>query len=157
MAACKRNNLFIVNHNLQRFQITAGLYEPTDEECTWTLDDDSKEGEESNEDMNSNTIFKEEKKDEDSKGVPEFWLTIFKNVELLADMIQDHDEPILKHLTDIKVRYLEDPMGFALDFFFSPNDYFENSVLTKTYEMKCQPDEEDPFSFEGPEIHKCKV
>jgi len=122
------------------------------------LDDDSnKEGGEHNEDMNSNTIFKEEKKDEDSKGVPEFWLTIFKNVELLADMIQDHDEPILKHLTDIKVHYLEDPMGFALEFFFSPNDYFENRVLTKTYEMKCQPDEEDPFSFEGLEIHKCKV
>ena len=48
-------------------------------------------------------------------------------------------------------------MGFVLEFFFSPNEYFENSVLTKTYDMKCVPDEEDPFSFEGPEIHKCKV
>lgn len=48
-------------------------------------------------------------------------------------------------------------MGFALEFYFSPNEYFENGVLTKTYYMKCMPDEEDPFSFEGPEIHKCKV
>jgi len=26
--------------------------------------------------------------DENTKGVPDFWLTIFKNVEMLADMIQ---------------------------------------------------------------------
>merc|ERR1712071_201531 len=38
----------------------------------------------------------------------------------------------------------------------SPNEHFENSVLIKKYEMKCTPDEDDPFSFEGPEIHKCK-
>ena len=25
-------------------------------------------------------------------------------------------------------------------------------VLTKSYKMKCEPDEDDPFSFEGPEI-----
>jgi len=23
--------------------------------------------------------------------------------------------------------------------------------------MKCTPDKDDPFSFEGPEIYKCKV
>jgi hypothetical protein len=23
--------------------------------------------------------------------------------------------------------------------------------------MKCEPDKDDPFSFEGPEIYKCKV
>merc|ERR1740128_1303156 len=47
-------------------------------------------------------------------------------------------------------------MGFVLELFFSPNEFFDNLVLTKKYEMKCTPDEEDPFSFEGPEIHKCK-
>ena len=25
-------------------------------------------------------------------------------------------------------------------------------VLTKSYKMKCEPDEDDPFAFEGPEI-----
>ena len=39
-------------------------------------------------------------------------------------------------------------MGFTLYFHFSPNDYFENQVLTKTYELKCEPQEDDPFSFE---------
>jgi len=118
---------------------------------------DDKEDEELSEEMKSKAILEGEKKDVDDKGVPEFWLTIFKNVELLAEMVQDHDEPILKHLTDIKVHYKEDPMGFVLDFHFSPNDHFENTVLTKSYDMKCEADAEDPFSFEGPEIHKCKV
>merc|ERR1712083_681034 len=32
---------------------------------------------------------------------------------------------------------------------------FTNSILTKCYEMKCEPPEDDPFSFEGPKIFKC--
>lgn len=90
-------------------------------------------------------------------------------------MIQPHDEPILSHLTDIKVYLLEEPMvilllifffllliiyyyqGFALEFHFSPNEWFTNTVLTKEYEMKCVPDKNNPLNFEGPEIFKCKV
>ena len=30
-----------------------------------------------------------------------------KNVDLLAEMIQEHDEPVLKHLTDVRVRFQE--------------------------------------------------
>merc|ERR1711894_353696 len=59
-------------------------------------------------------------------------------------------------LTDITVAFSEkDPMGFTLHFHFTPNQFFTNSVLTKCYEMKCEPPEDDPFSFEGPEIFKC--
>lgn len=72
-------------------------------------------------------------------------------------MVEDHDIPILKHLEDVKVILNENPMGFILEFYFSPNEYFQNSVLTKEYEMNCTLDECDPFSFEGPEIVKCKV
>merc|ERR1711874_381074 len=42
-----------------------------------------------------------------------------------------------------------------LHFHFAPNQFFTNSILTKCYEMKCEPPEDDPFSFEGPEIFKC--
>lgn len=42
-----------------------------------------------------------------------------------------------------------------MEFHFSPNEYFTNTVLTKEYFMKCVPEEDDPFSFEGPEIYKC--
>lgn len=46
--------------------------------------------------------------------------------------------------------------GFTLEFYFDTNDFFTNTVLTKHYSMRSEPDEEDPFSFEGPEIVKCK-
>eukprot|EP00497_Spongosphaera_streptacantha_P003550 TRINITY_DN4281_c0_g1_i1.p2 TRINITY_DN4281_c0_g1~~TRINITY_DN4281_c0_g1_i1.p2 ORF type:complete len:92 (+),score=26.85 TRINITY_DN4281_c0_g1_i1:247-522(+) len=46
-------------------------------------------------------------------------------------------------------------MGFVLEFQFSPNDYFTNSALTKTYRMKAEPDKDDPFSFDGPDIYAC--
>lgn len=97
-----------------------------------------------------------EKEDKDVKGVPEFWLTIFKNVDMLQEMVQDHDEPALKALKDITVTFAEKPMGFTLHFHFAANDFFSDSVLTKEYFMKCEPSEDDPFSFEGPEIVKCK-
>ena len=48
--------------------------------------------------------------EEDPKGVPEFWLTIFKNVEMLQEMVQDHDEPALATLRDITVTFTENPM-----------------------------------------------
>jgi nucleosome assembly protein 1-like 1 len=71
--------------------------------------------------------------EEEVKGVPEFWLTAFKNHYQLMELIQDKDEPVLKHLVDVRTRYHTDKPGFALDFVFSENDYFDNSTLTKTY------------------------
>uniref|UniRef100_A0A6I8NDV2 Nucleosome assembly protein 1 like 4 n=1 Tax=Ornithorhynchus anatinus TaxID=9258 RepID=A0A6I8NDV2_ORNAN len=92
------------------------------------------------------------------KGIPEFWFTIFRNVDMLSELVQEYDEPILKHLQDIKVKFSEpgQPMAFMLEFHFEANDYFTNSVLTKTYKMKSEPDTTDPFSFEGPEIVDCE-
>merc|ERR1712179_796701 len=59
-------------------------------------------------------------------------------------------------LNDITVTFSEkNPMGFTLHFHFLPNEYFTNTILTKSYELKCEPQEDDPFSFEGPEIFKC--
>ncbi|ERE81063.1 cysteinyl-tRNA synthetase, cytoplasmic [Cricetulus griseus] len=91
------------------------------------------------------------------KGIPEFWFTIFRNVDMLSELVQEYDEPILKHLQDIKVKFSDpgQPMSFVLEFHFEPNDYFTNPVLTKTYKMKSEPDKADPFSFEGPEIVDC--
>lgn len=45
--------------------------------------------------------------------------------------------------------------SFTLEFHFEPNDFFTNTVLTKTYKMRSEPDENDPFSFDGPEIMSC--
>merc|ERR1711997_81072 len=123
--------------------------------------DDEEDDEELAGDMKDKAKLEDEKSkkeatEKDAKGVPDFWLTIFKNVDMLQEMVQEADEPVLSKLTDITVPFSESPMGFTLHFFFAPNDYFSNNVLTKEYEMKCEPSEDDPFSFEGPEIFKCK-
>ncbi|NXR91377.1 NP1L1 protein, partial [Hypocryptadius cinnamomeus] len=140
----------------KRSEIINAIYEPTEEECEWKADAD----EEISDEMKEKAKLEEEKKDEekeDPKGIPEFWLTVFKNVDLLSDMVQEHDEPILKYLKDIKVKFSEvgQPMSFTLEFHFEPNDYFTNEVLTKTYRMRSEPDDSDPFSFDGPEIMGC--
>merc|ERR1719251_450979 len=144
----------------QRGRITKGEYEPNDDECQWPSDDEEEDKELAG-DMKDKAKLEDEKtkkeaEEKDVKGVPEFWLTIFKNVDMLQEMVQESDEPVLHKLTDITVTFSEQPMGFTLHFYFAPNDYFSNSVLTKEYEMKCEPSEDDPFSFEGPEIFKCK-
>ncbi|XP_037070853.1 nucleosome assembly protein 1-like 1 [Pollicipes pollicipes] len=153
---CKYHKLYTPLYD-QRTQVISGQYEPTDAECEFTLDDDISEDMKDKAQIDEAPPKPPADMDENTKGIPEFWLTVCKNVDLLAEMIQEYDEPILKHLTDIKVAFREkDPEGFTLEFHFSPNDHFTNAVLTKEYFMKCTPDEKDPFSFEGPEIIKSK-
>ena len=51
-------------------------------------------------------------------------------------MITDRDADALKHLVDISISYLppkEKQPGFKILFHFTPNDYFKNEVLEKTY------------------------
>ncbi|TRY93669.1 hypothetical protein DNTS_001121 [Danionella cerebrum] len=144
----------------KRSEIVRAAYEPTDEECEWKQDEEEELTVSKQEEMKEKAKVEEEKKDEekeDPKGIPEFWLTVFKNVDLLSEMLQEHDEPILKHLQDIKVKFSDagQPMSFALEFHFEPNDFFTNTVLTKSYKMRSEPDESDPFSFDGPEIMGC--
>merc|ERR1712012_438452 len=155
---CKYHELYQPLYQ-KRSTITKGEYEPNDDECQWPSDDEDDEDLAS--DMKDKAKIEDEKTkndadEKDVKGVPDFWLTIFKNVDMLQEMVQEADEPLLSKLTDITVTFSETPMGFTLHFYFAPNDYFSNTVLTKEYEMKCEPSEDDPFSFEGPEIFKCK-
>jgi nucleosome assembly protein 1-like 1 len=66
------------------------------------------------------------------KGVPEFWLSAMKNMIALADLITSKDEEVLRHLTDVRLSYLDVP-GFRLEFEFSTNEFFTDKVLTKSY------------------------
>lgn len=52
----------------------------------------------------------------------------------------------------LSFRFLQ---GYVLEFYFKPNEYFEETLLTKTYHLKIAIDEKDPMSFDGPEITKC--
>lgn len=94
----------------KRSNIVSGVYEPTDKECEWKSDDEGEEEEKLTDDLQKKakvTDGEVEEQSKDIKGIPDFWLTIFRNVGMLAEMIQEHDEPILKHLYDIKVTFLE--------------------------------------------------
>lgn len=64
-------------------------------------------------------------------GVSHFWLNVL--TATIAE-IHENDRPILEHLTDVRStnKPLSD-LGFVLEFHFSPNEYFENAVLTKEY------------------------
>lgn len=160
----------------RRNNIVDGSYEPNEKEATWVdpleeLVEQLNKGEgnvdsEKTEDEKLADGVKNLSFDENTKGIPEFWLTAMKNVEILEEMIQEHDEDVLKHLTDIKLIFTgkkegemspedESEMGFILEFIFSPNEYFTNTALTKRYKMKAEPDKDDPFSFDGPDIYAC--
>jgi len=167
----------------KRMKIVSGEHTPTEEETKWV--DPAASDDEDEEDVeklaapkseavltNGDAAATEEEKiacdvidklnieDDDVHGIPEFWLCAMKNEETISEMIQECDEPILKHLTDIQLHFTSklagnESMGFVLEFVFSPNEFFTNASLTKTYTMKCEPEEDDPFSFDGPDIVAC--
>ncbi|XP_076471509.1 nucleosome assembly protein 1-like 1 isoform X2 [Babylonia areolata] len=147
----------------KRSAVVKGRHEPTEEECDWPSDeekeDDEDEAKLADELKKKATVTDAKEEDatqEDVKGVPGFWLTIFKNVDLLQEMVQPHDEPILNHLWDIRAKLSEEETkGFTLEFHFEPNEYFTELVLTKQYTMRFEQDPTDPFGYEGPEIVKC--
>ena len=89
-----------------------------------------------------------------SNGIPEFWLTALRNHIGLGDIITERDEAALKHLIDLRIEHInvedadekqEDTeeeqykQGYTIIFEFSPNEFFENKILEKSY-------------FYGPEV-----
>ena len=76
-----------------------------------------------------------------------------KNCPQTGDMITEKDDSIIGHLTSISYAYLSDPLdhGFTLTFTFSPNEYFTNTVLTKTYHLLSPPDAFGDIMFESAE------
>ncbi|KAG9014196.1 hypothetical protein FRB90_005492 [Tulasnella sp. 427] len=74
------------------------------------------------------------KADDDIKGVPQFWLHALKNHREVAPFITERDEEALAYLQDICVKFLPSSTpGYILSFYFAPNEFFTNKVLTNTY------------------------
>lgn len=110
----------------KRAKIISGALEPTDAEVkAGESEDDTKE------ESDASGPKVEDVTAEVAKGIPEFWLSAMKNSSL-AETITDRDEAPLKHITNIRMEYLDKP-GFRLIFEFSENAYFENKAITKTY------------------------
>jgi nucleosome assembly protein 1-like 1 len=146
----------------QRSKIINGEYEPTEDESKWELDEEDEEEAKEAVDLAKDLKAKAQLSDvgsgaSDVKGVPDFWLQTFKCVDLVGEMIQEHDEPVLKHLQDVKVKlHDQKPYGYTLEFYFNENEFFTNKVLIKSYELRTEYDPKDPFAYEGPDLYKCK-
>lgn len=165
---CKYAQLFEPLYE-KRKQVITGEYEPTEDEGKWVLDDDldiTANSEDKKSEIQSELVKDIKTKISlnesgsaavDIKGVPDFWLQTFRSVELISDMIQEHDEPVLKHLYDVRVRlHDQKPYGYTLEFHFNDNEFLNSKILTKTYELKTEYDQKDPFAYEGPDLYKCK-
>lgn len=113
----------------RRSTIINGDIEPTEAEIEAGKEDEESDEEETEEEP------KKEEEGEATNGIPEFWLSAMKNQISLAEMITDRDEEALKHLTDIRMEYLDRP-GFRLIFEFSENEFFTNKTISKSYFYK---------------------
>ncbi|XP_074317004.1 NAP1-related protein 2-like isoform X2 [Silene latifolia] len=68
------------------------------------------------------------------QAIPDFWLTAFLSHPALSELVTDEDHKIFKHLTSIEVVDSKDvKSGYSISFNFSPNPYFEDTKLTKTF------------------------
>ncbi|KAJ6255530.1 hypothetical protein M0813_11406 [Anaeramoeba flamelloides] len=76
-----------------------------------------------------------EKQKMETRGIPLFWLKVLLHHPFTRNLIMEHDEYALRYLDDLRVKLLKNNPGFGLHFFFSPNPYFENEVLTKVYHL----------------------
>lgn len=116
----------------KRADIVNGKAEPTDEEIKAGEDEDEEDQQPQDEGASAESAPKQADTPENVAGIPEFWLSAMKNQVTLAEMITDRDEAALKHLTDVRMEYLDKP-GFRLIFEFAQNEFFANKTITKTY------------------------
>ncbi|CAF1276352.1 unnamed protein product [Rotaria magnacalcarata] len=133
----------------KRCNIIKGIYEPTDTEAKCAFD-----GEDNDEETTKPA--EDEKKGDKVVGIPEFWSLVLKNSDVISELIKEQDNEILKHLVDIRLKMQDETKqkGFTIEFEFTPNEYFTNTILTKSYELRMGLDEHDPLQYEGPEIVK---
>jgi nucleosome assembly protein 1-like 1 len=109
---------------VKRAELVKGEREPTPEEVTKGQGEEYKEPEDA------------KQEESDAKGIPDFWLTAMKNHDIIGEMIEERDEECLKFLTNITAKSFDDPdTGFTLEFHFAENQFFSNTILTKTYHL----------------------
>jgi nucleosome assembly protein 1-like 1 len=80
-----------------------------------------------------NTDNQEE--EERAKGIPQFWVCAMMNCETIADRVSEDDVDCLTSLQNITCVDDVDGKGFTIRLFFAPNDYFHDTVLSKSYKV----------------------
>ena len=106
------------------------VQEPTDQETAYQSEEEDEEMSDNFKQMAIGLKETLTKHDENVTGIPDFWLTVFKSTEVIADMIQPHGEPILKHLQGVKIVHDDTELAYMLVFEFSTNEYFKDDPLT---------------------------
>nr|CAH8855200.1 unnamed protein product [Trichobilharzia regenti] len=147
----------------QRHAIVSGTYEPTIEETEFSLsqddDDDLSLSFKSPKSTNEGDIVEESQNDNLTKnvpvGIPGFWLTVLKHSPLISDLIRQSDLAVLYHLIDLRSIPIEEngKSGFQLEFEFETNNFFTNNILYKRYFMDYDVKNDNPFSYDGPEVN----
>mgnify|MGYP003571421013 FL=1 len=69
---------------------------------------------------------------EESKAIDDYWEKVIINSRYFT--ITDRDKVILKYLKKVKiVKFPENVVDFRVDFYFKPNEFFTNEILSKKY------------------------
>lgn len=125
----------------RRTGIISGAFAPTAEEIA-TGEDEARKNDDKYESLPSDSS--------ETAPIENFWLTVLRNHAVLNDLITNRDVDALHHLVDVKLSYISDDgqLGYKLMFSFSPNDFFEDSVLEKTYFYKSVIDWEGNFIYD---------
>ncbi|CAL8080213.1 unnamed protein product [Calicophoron daubneyi] len=144
----------------KRHSIVCGDYEPNAEETNWFMGEEdlldkadavAKSTSEGDATVDNNPNEQQKKA---VKGIPGFWMTVLKHAPLICDTIRSADLGALRYLSDVRSVPLEvdGKVGFEIQFEFEPNEYFTNDVLTKKYFLGYDLKEENPLSYDGPEV-----
>ena len=147
--------------NVKRTGVIKGDHEPAGDEIDWPSDEEEEDVEKKPQEKLANDVEKLTLTDydENTKGIPKFWLHTLKNAnfDALMGLIEPLDEAVLEYLIDITVSLHEpENTGFTLTFHFASNPFFSNPNLTKEYKLRNGPDPESPLEYDGPEIFQCK-
>jgi len=73
--------------------------------------------------------------EEKDHGIPQFWACAIHQMPVTQGLVSEQDIECLGSLRDVRCQSYENGDGFRLEFRFAPNDFFENEVLTKSYEV----------------------
>jgi nucleosome assembly protein 1-like 1 len=72
---------------------------------------------------------------EREKGIPQFWVLTLAHMDVVAELLTQDDIECLESLDNIVCMDEENGEGFTLSFQFAENEFFDNAVLTKKYEI----------------------
>jgi len=109
--------------------IVQGKYEPTKGEYSSSSEEEDVKGSKYNE-------IGFESREQVPKGIPDFWFVFMKNAAIFQCLVQPTDEQILKHLSGIRFTRSDEYIGFTIELYFTPNQWFTNDLLTLKFKKQ---------------------